>query len=131
MQRLLADEPLLAWAVQGCRDYFDFDGFETPDVIRQEIEAYRYEQDSIAQFLSEKCQTLAEAQTLSPDRYFSTAEFTTANPDLFKAYRKFCEENGERPRSQRRLSQNLTERGFQQLRSGNRYWEGLRLIETG
>lgn len=131
MRMLLGDAPaLFAWAVQGCRDYFEIDGFDTPQVIRDEIATYRYEQDSIAQFISERCETLDEASAKFPDRYHSAVAFTVSNADLYRAYKKFCDENGEYLRSHRRLSQNMRERGFQQIKSGARYWEGLRLLDT-
>ena len=33
-------------------------------------------------------------------------------------------------RTYRRLTQNMNERGFKQMNSGGRYWEGIRLIDT-
>lgn len=129
MRRLLAEAPaLLAWAVQGCRDYFELDGLDTPDAIRADIENYKYEQDSIAQFIAERCQTIERAKEILPDREFLPIEFRVANGDLYRAYKKFCDDNGEYLRSHRRFSQNLRERGFRQLKSGERYWDGLRLI---
>lgn len=131
MSKLMADaEAVLLWAVQGCRDYFEADGLDVPDVIQAEIDAYRKEQDSIAQFLEEKCQTRDQAAAISPDRYFTDAEFRVSNGDLYDAYKKFCNENGEYLRSHRRFSQNMAERQFKQMRGSSRYWEGLRLNDA-
>lgn len=134
MRSLMADAPaVLAWAVQGCRDYYEADGLDTPPVIQTEIDAYRREQDSIAQFLEERCQTWEQAVALKEkdDRLvIFESDFQVPNGDLYAAYKKFCEQNGEYLRSHRRLAQNMKERGFQQRNSGGRYWDGIRLTET-
>lgn len=131
MRRLMADAPaVLAWAVQGARDYFEMAGLDVPRVIQDEIDAYRKEQDSIAQFLEERCQTIEQAREIRPDRYFADTEFEVTNSELYSAYEKFCKSNGEYQRSHRRFTQNMLERGFRQGRQRSRYWEGLRLIDT-
>ena len=131
MQQLLAAPPaILNWAVLGCRDYFELDGLDVPDVIRAEIDAYRREQDSIAQFIDERCQTYEQAKIEFENDYIIPADFRVSNSDLYKAYVRFCDENGEFKRTHRRLTQNMNERGFRQMNSGGRYWEGIRLIDT-
>jgi putative DNA primase/helicase len=118
----------LNWAVLGCRDYFDLDGLTVPNVIQSEIDAYRREQDSIAQFIEECCETFDQAKADRPDEYIISTDYRTANTELYRAYKRFCEENGEYLRSHRRLSQNLQERGFRQMKSGGRYWDGIKLL---
>lgn len=130
MAQLLAEAPgILAWAVQGCRDYFEVNGLDVPEVIQAEIDVYRHQQDSIGQFLLECCETFIEAKARAPDMYLNALEFRVSNADLYRAYKKFCDENGEYSRSHRKLSQNMLERGFQQQNSGGRYWEGVRLSD--
>jgi putative DNA primase/helicase len=130
MRQLMADAPaVLNWAVQGCRDYFDLEGLAVPDRIQSEIDAYRREQDSIAQFVEEACQTIEQYRRDHPDAYVVAADFQVSNQDMYKAYKRFCESNAEFLRSHRRLTQNLLERGFKQLNSGGRYWQGIRLID--
>lgn len=122
---------ILAWMVQGARDYFESDGLDVPPVIQAEIDAYKFEQDSVAQFLEERCQTLDAAREIrekNPSVYFTESEFQISNSDLYKAYEKFCRDNGEYQRSHRRFSQNMKERGFRQGNSSGRYWEGIRLV---
>jgi phage/plasmid-associated DNA primase len=59
MTQLMSEAPaILAWAVQGCRDYLEVNGLDTPEVIRQAVDEFRREQDSIGQFLEERCETL-------------------------------------------------------------------------
>lgn len=132
MQTLMAEAPaVLNWAVQGCRDYFDLDGLDTPKVIQDEIDAYRREQDSIAQFIEERCETLEQAREGKTDNFaFSASEYRVSNKDLYAAYKEFCTANGEYLRSHRRLTQNMHERGFRQLNSGGRYWDGVKLLNT-
>jgi putative DNA primase/helicase len=99
-----------------------------PDAIQREIDQYKREQDSIAQFVEEKCVTLEQAR--SRIDYVIEADYRVSNGDLYKAYKQFCEQNGEYLRSHRRLSQNMLERGFKQLNSGGRYWEGVKLVDS-
>lgn len=132
LRQLMADAPaVLAWAVQGCRDYFEMDGLDVPPVIQAEIDAYKYEQDSIAQFLAERCQTWEQFQTIkeaTPNVWAMESEFETANGDMYAAYKKFCSDNGLYTFSQPRLSRNLKERGYRQRNSGGRKWEKIRVL---
>lgn len=134
LAKLRAESPgIINWAIQGCRDYFEIDGLDVPEIIQAEIDAYKREQDSIAQFIEEACETQEQWQTANPGDYLITANFRIKNGDLYKAYKKFCEENGEFVRSQRRLTQNMKERGFTQTNSGStggRFWEGITLIDA-
>lgn len=129
--KLIAEaDGIINWAVQGCRDYFEIDGLDVPEIIAGEIASYRREQDSIAQFIEEACQTIEQYQEIRPDETAPTG-FRVSNSDLYKAYKKFCDANGEYVRSHRRLTQNMHERGFRQINSGSaggRFWEGIRLI---
>ena len=131
MAQLLADaSAVLTWAVQGCRDYFDLDGLDVPDCIQAEIDTYRREQDSIAQFIEERCETIEQGRERLPDKYLIPADYRVSNKDLYAAYKEFCTANGEYLRSHRRLTQNMHERGFHQLNSGGRYWDGVKLVST-
>jgi phage/plasmid-associated DNA primase len=73
----------------GCRDYFEVDGLDVPDAIQREINQYQREQDSIAQFIEEKCVTLEQAR--SRVEYVIAADYRVSNGDLYKAYKHFCE----------------------------------------
>lgn len=130
LSRLLGEgEGVLAWAVQGVRDYFEIDGLDTPPVIQAEIERYRREQDSILQFIEECCETAADIARDNPTLYVTDDIVTANNSDLYNAYKQFCYENGEHPKSHRRFSLKLYEKGYRQARtrSGPRIWLGLRL----
>jgi putative DNA primase/helicase len=131
LMRLLrnAATEVLAWCVEGYREY-QKGRLGVPESIQREIDAYKYEQDSIAQFLDERCCTWEQANARRPDVYHIASEYRVSNTDLYKAYEKFCKENGEYARSHRRLTQNMFERGFKQLNSGGRYWDGLRVVNS-
>lgn len=105
---------ILAWAVEGCLQWQREKRLITPQAIESEVARYKYEQDSIAQFLEEKTET---------GEYFQTE-----NSELFNAYREYCRENNEYEFSHRRFSQKLIERGFTQTRQSKRYWNGIRLV---
>lgn len=104
---------ILAWAVAGCLKWQSEKRLVTPPAIEREVAQYKYEQDSIAQFLLEKTET--------------GEFFQIENSVLFGAYRDYCRENNEFEFSHRRFSQKLIERGFTQSRQSKRYWNGIRL----
>lgn len=120
---------ILAWLFAGWRRYREKNQLTTPPEIEAEIAAYKFEQDSIAQFIAECCEVFPP-----DDDDFSVLDkirYRAANPSVYAAYKRFCEANGEFARSQRRLSQNLAERGFvQQPVNGVRTWTGFRLIDV-
>ena len=113
LSSLLDEAPaILNWMVQGCLEYLNNSDLKTPPIVQDEIDLYKYEQDSIAQFIDECCEI--------------DASYQTANGDLYKKYVEFCKEAGEYQRSQRRFTQNLKERGFEQTRNfGQRVWQGI------
>jgi len=120
---------ILAWAVQGCRDYFDNGkGLDVPPVIQSAIDEYRFEQDQIAQFLAECCDSLEQFKIDYPEQWFSETEFRIPNDDMFEAYKKYCRDNGDHyVLNKTMLSRDLKSRNIRQGNSGGRYWEGFRL----
>jgi len=117
MEQLLSEAAgILAWAVAGFLR-FQRDGLVEPEIIKEEIAQYRFEQDSIAQFLAESC---IEG---------TGAEYRIDNTRLYEKYQAFCRANGEFQLSHRKLTQSLTERGFVQVRYPLRLWHGLKLLE--
>src|SRR5690606_20900317 len=99
---------IMAWAVEGCLQWQREKRLITPEVIEREVARYKYEQDSIAQFLEERTET---------GEYFEIE-----NSALFNAYREYCHDNNEFQFSHRRFSQKLYERGFTQTRTSKRFW---------
>jgi len=118
MASLMAEAPgILNWAVQGCRDYFALDGLDTPPAIQKEIDKYKFEQDIIAQFLSECCE-LGEF-------------FATYKTPLYDAFVKFSQDVGHvNAIGHPRFTRQLREHGLIDDRDRNgRKWAGLRLQE--
>jgi putative DNA primase/helicase len=117
---------ILAWLVKGFQKYQERRRLIEPAEIRAEVETYRFEQDSIAQFIDQMCELWDESNASVLDKII----YRSKNGDVYAAYKRFCDQNGEMARTHRRLSQNLKERGFHQVNeNGTRYWHGLRLNE--
>ena len=71
---------ILAWAVAGCREWHKAKRLVTPEAIEREVAQYKYEQDSIAQFLEERTETgnTSKSKTRSCSRpTANTADRTT------------------------------------------------------
>lgn len=118
MEKLTPELPgILAWLVQGARDWVRF-GLGTPQEVQEATNRYRAESDVVGGFLSECCTVSKKAQ--APAR------------GLYAAYVKWAEDNGERAISQTRFGTRLNERGFQRERDGmGRYvWLGIGLFEA-
>ena len=106
---------ILAWAVQGCL-WWQQEGIQDPDRIREATQEYREEMDSFSHFFDECC----IAKELG----------RVTNKMLRAKYEEWCQENGERPLTQRPFSQKLLERGFEKRRgaaSGGYEWYGFGL----
>ncbi len=116
MERMRPEYPgILAWLVRGCRDWVQF-GLGTPQEVKEAVETYRGEMDTLGDFIEEACM-------LSPNARGRAI-------DLYEAYIKWAEKNGERAISQKYFSMRLKERGFVKSRSsstGGRVWAGIGL----
>ena len=109
---------ILAWAVQGCL-WWQEEGIQDPDKIRDATQEYRDEMDAFPHFFEECC-AIDEAGRVS-------------NKMLRAAYDEWCKENGEYALQQRPFSQKLIERGFQKKRApgnGAYMWHGFVLRGT-
>lgn len=118
-EKLLAEGPgILAWLIQGARDYLKA-GMEEPAEVRIATEEYELDQDSIAQFVGEQCvlgdPNVAGMQTL-------VATFRSG-------YEAWCRENGLEAFPAKTLSQRLKKHGVGVVRrtKGARYYTGIRL----
>lgn len=104
---------ILAWAVRGCLEW-QCDGLGVPTDIADATSEYRAEMDTLATFLTDRCE--------EGKNCFVTSQ------DLYKAYREWCEENGERYEPQNGFGVRLKARGYTDAkRSGSRGWYGVRL----
>jgi putative DNA primase/helicase len=85
---------ILNWAIQGCLAW-QRDGLQTPAKVQAATETYRKEQDTIGQFILERCQTGQDYMKCKASR-------------LYTAYRNWAEHNGYPILSQKRFGTYLT-----------------------
>jgi putative DNA primase/helicase len=105
---LLAELPgILAWAVEGCRQWQQV-GLQEPEVVRAATGDYRHEMDLVGRFLAECC-------IVDPDSIESAST-------LYAQYREWCDKTGERCVNQTRFGSQLTERGLAGEKIGE-IWE--------
>lgn len=104
---------IFRWAMEGCRAWQD-GGLGIPQSVVEATKTYRADEDTIGQFLDDRC-------TVGASAWLTAKEFRSA-------YEDWCKENGEQPMSQRTVGKQLTERGFHRSRSnGRKIWKGLSL----
>lgn len=112
--KLAAELPgILRWAVEGCMRW-QREGLKPPASVLGATAAYRSEQDSLAEFLDDRCH-------VGPG-------FTCATSTLYAAYTKWCEDEGDEAQSKRTFGSMLAERGFERDRVGDdrtRVYKGL------
>lgn len=92
-----AREAVLAWMVQGARQYYER-GLCPPQSVRNAIDEYRQEQDPLAAWLQE-CHVTGEEGPAIPVR------------DIRRSYHAWCEANGTKPISDRQMRPRLAARG--------------------
>jgi putative DNA primase/helicase len=104
-------EGILAWLVKGAGIYLKT-GLRNSPAMSRELAQYRSDSDLLGEFLTER--------TLSGP----TAEVKRS--ELYDKYKFWCERSGLKPVSKRALSEQLSERGFGQRKSGSdRFFTGL------
>jgi putative DNA primase/helicase len=104
---------ILNWALEGCLRW-QVDGLGEPQAVTDATAAYKLEQDSLAGFLSDTCET--------GKLYQVTAK------ELYAAYERWCSTNGETTQPSKWLGEQLKERGFQADRNNkHRFWRGIGL----
>ena len=75
---------ILNWAIQGCLDWQE-QGLNPPQIVLDQVSAYKTEMDSIAQFVEQEC-------SLEPETKYPASK-------LYEAYRHFCQAIGRKPQS--------------------------------
>jgi len=96
---------MLAWAVEGCRmwmdDYHNGRLMEVPQIVKDEVEEYKQEENHILQFLSEMIQVTEDEKDRCP------------KPDLYQMYRAWCDQTGRRQYfTTHRLTKELKAEGY-------------------
>lgn len=113
-EKLIQEAPgILAWGVRGLRDW-QRQGLADPPEVLAATEAYRTEEDSLRDFISECC--LQDRRAVSPAK------------ELYKGYCDWSQQVGEKPVSRKAFGSALGERGFvRENVRGTIHWRGIRL----
>ncbi|MFZ2172230.1 MAG: phage/plasmid primase, P4 family, partial [Methylococcaceae bacterium] len=118
-QKLKNEAPhILAWMLEGCLAWQKLGLSDIPASIEAATDKYQSEQDLIGQWITESCQLILGAETLTGA--------------LYSSYKVWCTENGLKPASNVALGRKLAERGFvSQKSNGLRSWQGIALVPVG
>lgn len=90
-------EGILRWMVQGCLDW-QHAGLGMPKAVSAATSDYRLEQDSVAEFLAERCE--------------AAPEFSVGASEIFSVYRSWCDGAGIQPLNNTRFGSSLSDRNF-------------------
>lgn len=109
---------VLQWMVEGAVRVTR-QGFNEPESIKLATLEYRYEEDHVAKFMSE--------------RIVEVAGGTAVKTSVFNAYRDWCVENGERPIPQNSLTRQIRSRinVGETTTGGLRMFTGIELLNVG
>ena len=104
---------ILNWAIKGCLDWQQ-QGLNPPQIVLEQVSAYKTEMDSIAQFVEQECD-------IDPDTKYSASK-------LYEAYRHFCQAIGRKPQSTNAFKKALDKlTGVYQSRTASgMQWHGIR-----
>lgn len=104
---------ILNWAIQGCLEW-QKQGLNPPQIILDQVKAYKTEMDSVAQFVDEECLLDVEAKHPSSK--------------LYDTYRHFCFDMGRKPQSSSSFKRALDKLHsvYQSRTSSGMYWHGIR-----
>jgi putative DNA primase/helicase len=101
----LEADAILAWAVEGYRQYND-KGMDAPEAVKAATDGYMRDSDAVARFITDCCM-------VSPHAY-ATVE------DLFARWSKWASEDGAEPLTKRAFGDALTTHGYESIRRGGR-----------
>jgi putative DNA primase/helicase len=114
MNKLSKELPgILNWAIQGCLEW-QKQGLNPPQIILDQVKAYKTEMDSIAQFVDEEC--LLDVESKHP------------SSKLYDTYRHYCMDMGRKPQSSSSFKRALDKLHsvYQSRTSSGMYWHGIR-----
>lgn len=104
---------ILNWAVRGCL-LWQQEGLEMPTVMQAAVNAYKRDEDKLADFIE--------------DETFENPTGEILNTVLYERYKQNCQENGTHPWSSKALGKALRERGWQDhKRAKGVVWLGVSL----
>lgn len=109
---------ILAWMVRGCLAWQKDGTLGAPDSIRAATTEYRSQQDTIANFVSDRCTVTNEAGARASVK------------EMYATYVKWCEENGETPFGKIRFNDALEKQQLARQRehaTNTDVWVGVRV----
>jgi putative DNA primase/helicase len=106
---------ILNWAIQGCLDWQQ-QGLNPPQVVLDQVNAYKTEMDSIAQFVEQECD-------IDPNTKYSASR-------LYEAYRHHCQAIGRKPQSTNAFKKALDKitNVYQSRTSSGMQWHGIQPV---
>ena len=112
MSHLVEELPgILNWAIQGCLNW-QAHGLVAPFVVKNSVQEYRSEMDTIAGFIEEECIT-------EPSVNASVSS-------IYGQYLNWCRSQGKQPRTKIQFGKALLSQGYEQSRDSNgRVWLGI------
>jgi len=114
--KLTAELPgILNWAIKGCLDWQQ-QGLNPPQVVLDQVSAYKTEMDSIAQFIEQECSLEADTKYLAAK--------------LYEAYRHYCQAIGRKPQSTNAFKKALDKLAnvYQSRTSSGMQWHGIQPV---
>jgi putative DNA primase/helicase len=113
---------ILAWLVDGCREWHRLTLAEPPKVV-EAVRDYRFDQDVIGTFLATSCKTF-----LANDQLRDQARVKAIS--LYTRYMDWCKQRGEKALTERKFGGEMTRRGFCLKASNNVYYRhGITLVD--
>jgi putative DNA primase/helicase len=114
--KLRAEYPaILAWMIEGCIKW-QRQGLGKPPEVAASVADYIQGEDTLGAWMEECVELKQEERVRSGDAYHS--------------FRRWADAQGEFIPSQKRFTQRLRDRGIQSIKSGSRYFQGIRLKVT-
>lgn len=108
-------DAILAWVVQGWRDYVN-EGLNEPESVRSATTHYRDESDAVRRFVEERCLT--------------GGAFKTTTAGLYDAWETWRRHDGADEVSQKQFGLDLDRMGFATFKTNGRRVRALGLLDT-
>ena len=114
--KLTAELPgILNWAINGCLEWQQ-QGLNPPQVVLDQVSAYKTEMDSVVQFVKQECSLAAEAKYQAPR--------------LYEDYRHYCQTIGRKPQCINAFKKALDKlpNVYQSRSSSGMQWHGIQPV---